>query len=560
MNTLIPLFGAFLCLFVGYRFYSNYLVKKVFCLDDEQKTPAHTQRDGIDYEPARTSVLFSHHFASIAGLSPIVGPAIAVVYGWLPAILWLLVGAILMGAVHDMSALVISMRNQGRSIGDVCEQLIGKRARILFLLMIYIALALAMGAFTAIVANLLQMPSAELSFSPYPEASLPAVGLIFLAMVFGILMRKKLIGLKTVSVLGLGLSLFLIYLGAHFSIQLNLAYWEYTLLGYAFIASILPVWLLLQPRDFINTLSLYLGLFVLFFSIVLSAPSFTAPAINTNADLSLIFPLLFVTIACGAVSGFHNVVSSGTTAKQISCESDARPVGYGAMLLECLLGIAAVIACTAGLQSSEMWYAHYGSESGGTLYGSIAFFVQGSANLMASLGVPEAIGSTFVALLIVSFALTTLDSGTRILRYNVEELAKTFALPVLANRYISSALAVGTIAFFALSEFGKTVWILFGTVNQLLAALGLLAATVYLVRLQRNFWVTAIPMVFMMIITITAMTQNLQSYYEQGSMQLLIVGGFISFLVVGLILESLLFFFRWRTNQTKPTPAPANIS
>ncbi|MDP8246326.1 MAG: carbon starvation protein A [Candidatus Hinthialibacter antarcticus] len=549
MNVLFPVIASFIAMFLGYRFYSNYLAKHVFRLDDANITPAVSMQDGMDYVPTRKSVVFSHHFASIAGLSPIVGPAIAVIWGWLPAVIWLVVGAVAMGAVHDFSALVVSIRHQGRSIGDVCEQLISKRARILFLLIIYIALALAMGAFASIVANLLQAHSD--TFQTYPEASLPAILLIGVAVVFGVLMRKNIIGLLPVSIMGILLTFLFIWLGTLFPILFSKTTWVYLLLGYALTASVLPVWLLLQPRDFINTLSLYIGLGLLYFCVFFFAPTFSAPAINHGVEnLPSMFPLLFVTIACGAVSGFHSVVSSGTTAKQLEKETDARAVGYGGMIAECCLGLIAVIACCAGVSADE-WSAHYGQWSQGGLYGSITFFVIGGANFISKLGVPQELAATFVALLIVSFALTTLDSGTRLLRYNLEELGATFRIPGMNNRFLSSTLAVVTVWYFATSAFGANLWILFGTVNQLLAGLGLLAGTVYLLRLKRNIWVTALPMIFMLAVTLYAMTLNLQGYIAQGQTDRMIVGGIIMALAVGLILETIYFFYQWCSGNIK---------
>ncbi len=549
MNVLFPVIASFIAMFIGYRFYSKYLANHVFKLDDSNITPAVSMQDGIDYVPTRKSVVFSHHFASIAGLSPIVGPAIAVIWGWLPAVIWLVLGAVIMGAVHDFSALVVSIRHQGRSIGDVCQQLIGKRARILFLFIIYIALALAMGAFTSIVANLLQAQSD--SFQTYPEASLPAILLMVVALIFGVLMRKNLIGLLSVSIIGIILTFIFIWLGTLFPIKLDMMTWVYLLLGYALTASVLPVWLLLQPRDFINTLSLYIGLGLLYFCVFAFAPTFSAPAINHGAEnLPNMFPLLFVTIACGAVSGFHSVVSSGTTAKQLEKETDARTVGYGGMIAECCLGLIAVVACCAGVSAAD-WNEHYGAWSQGGLYGSITFFVMGGANFITKLGVPYELASTFVALLIVSFALTTLDSGTRLLRYNLEEIGATFGVPGLNNRFLSSFLAVVTVWYFATSAFGSNLWILFGTVNQLLAGLGLLVGTVYLLRLGRNIWVTALPMIFMLIVTLYAMTINMQGYIAQGQRDRIIVGGVIMALAIGLILETIYFFYKWYSGTVK---------
>ncbi|MBI1387930.1 MAG: carbon starvation protein A [bacterium] len=550
MNALVPVLASFACMFIGYRFYSKYLATRVFMLDDDNVTPAVAMQDGVDYVPTRKSVVFSHHFASIAGLSPIVGPAIAVIWGWLPAVIWLVIGAVLMGTVHDFAALVVSIRNKGRSIGDICEQLIGKRARILFLLIIFIALALAMGSFTAIVANLLQESAAN--FQSYPGASLPAFALIGVAMVFGVMMRKGTLGLRSVSILGIIITFGLIWLGTVFPLPLSKTQLIYILLAYSLMASILPVWLLLQPRDYINTLSLYIGLGLLYLCVFTFRPEINAPAINTSAEnLPGMFPLLFVTIACGAVSGFHSVVSSGTTAKQLAKESDARAVGYGGMIAECCLGLIAVIACCAGV-SQQDWLAHYSEWGRGGLYGGISIFVTGGANFITELGIPFEAAATFVALLIVSFALTTLDTGTRLLRYNVEELGATFHLPGFQNRFVSSSVAIITVWYFATSAFGQTLWILFGTVNQLLAGLGLLAATIYLLRQGRNYWVTAAPMIFMLIVTLTAMSLNIKKYIADGSTDLIVVGGIIMALAIGLIVEGLVFYFRWNGAEAMP--------
>lgn len=277
MNALYPLVCVALCMYIGYRFYSKYLAVRVFRLDDSKRTPAIVLQDGVDYVPTNRTILFSHHFASIAGLSPIVGPAIAVIWGWLPAMIWLTVGAVLMGAVHDMTALVISIRNKGRSIGDICEQLIGWRARILFLLLIFALLALIGGASVAIVANLLQAPSESLTFTPYPEANLPAAALIAIAMVVGVLMRQNRLGLVNASALGVSLTLVFIWLGTQYPIHLEYRTLCYLLLAYALAASVLPVWLLLQPRDYINTLLLYLGIFLLYFAIVFLRPHSPRP-------------------------------------------------------------------------------------------------------------------------------------------------------------------------------------------------------------------------------------------------------------------------------------------
>ncbi len=553
MNSLIPVVVALAMLFLGYRFYSKFLAEKIFRLDDKSPTPAVTMEDGLDYLPTHKSMVFNHHFASIAGLSPMLGPAIAVIWGWLPAIVWLVVGAIFMGAVHDFSALVLSIRNRGRSVGEVANNLVGKRARILFLLLIFFAVALAMGAFTKVIASLLQF-EAE-GFRTYPAATFPAAMLMVIAMIFGVLLRKKIINLFVVGVVGTLLMFVFIWVGTKIPIPLFYTPLIYILLLYSFAASVLPVWLLLQPRDFINAFALYIGMFLLYLAVFAFQPTIVAPAINrTSTDLPSMIPLLFVVVACGAISGFHSVVSSGTTSKQLAKESDARAVGYGSMLAESALGIITVVACTAGIATREEWFTHYiswGAASG--LGPKLSVFVDGSANFISWLGVPAEVASTFIALVVVSFALTTLDSGTRILRYNVEEFGNAINLPIIKNRFISTFIAIAGIWYLATSDIGKALWVLFGTTNQLLAGLVLLTATVYLITIRRPSWVTSIPMVIMLFITIWALGQNLYQYIMNGQVELIIVGSAILLLAVGLIIEVILFFIRYGSGGTPST-------
>ncbi|MGC9326858.1 MAG: carbon starvation CstA family protein [Candidatus Hinthialibacter sp.] len=543
MNTVFPVLGSLVLMALGYRFYSKYLAQKIYRLDDSNVTPSIAMEDGVDYVPTHRAIVFNHHFASIAGLSPILGPALAVIWGWFPTILWLVVGSVLMGAVHDMSSLVLSIRNEGRSIGQVANNLVGARARILFLMIIFFALALAMAVFVKVVSQLLQS-SAE-NFQTYPGAVFPSGMLMIIALICGVLLRKKIIGLLPVSIIGTLLAFICIWIGTFLPIYVSYNTLLYGLLIYAFAASVLPVWILLQPRDFINAFALYIGMILLYLVVFMFQPHFVAPAINPNPDLPNMIPLLFVIVACGAISGFHSLVASGTTSKQISKETDARPIGYGAMLAEGALGIIAVVACTAGLNSEEQWLVYYQSwTSAQGLGANLSVFVQGSANLIGNLGIPVEFGATFIALVVVSFALTTLDSGTRILRYNVEEIADTFHLSFLKNRYGATLIAIAAIWYLAVSKWGTTLWVLFGTTNQLLAGLALLTATVYLVTNKRPSWVTSVPMVVMLIITFWALLLNLKSYIAKGEAPLIVVGAAIMLLSIGLIFEVILFFVK----------------
>jgi carbon starvation protein len=555
MSVLVPILGSFFFMFLGYRFYSKYIATKILQLDDSQPTPAVTFEDGMDYLPTHKAIVFNHHFASIAGLSPILGPALAVIWGWVPVVVWILVGSILMGAVHDFCALVLSLRNKGKSIGEVADSVIGKRAKVLFLLIMFFAIALAMGAFTKVVASLLQYSDSPLSFTTYPSAVFPAVMLMVIAQILGVLLRKKMLSMIWVGAIGTLLTFLFIWMGTFIPIHISYGSWIYILLVYSFAASVLPVWLLLQPRDYINAFTLYIGMFLMYLSAIIFAPTIVAPAINPDPHLPSMVPLLFITVACGAISGFHSLVASGTTAKQLAKESDARPVGYGAMLAEGALGIIAVMACSAGFASQEIWMEHYGDWGKAKGLGpKLSVFVQGAANYVSWLGIPLELASTFVALIVVSFALTTLDSGTRILRYNVEELMDTFNLTKLKNRFFSTAVAILAIWYLATSSIGKDLWLLFGTTNQLLAGLVLLAATVYLVRKKRPAWVTGVPMLAMLFITLWALVLNLSAYITNRQTTLIIFAVLILIIALAIVFEVVLFFVRRYQQKSASTP------
>jgi carbon starvation protein len=339
------------------------------------------------------------------------------------------------------------------------------------------------------------------------------------------------------------------------------------LLIYAFCASVLPVWLLLQPRDYLNSLLLYLGLAAIFGGFMLLQPEFVAPAFDPAPDgAPPMYPFVFIVIACGAISGFHGLVSSGTTAKQISRETDATFIGYGGMIGESLLGLAAVLACTAGFISAAAWHDHYASWNVAQGLGqSMAAFINGAGLFISQFGVPEGTARAFVALVAVSFALTTLDSGTRLLRYNIQEISETLGAPVMGTRYVSSAAAVFFIGFFAFfrvdgQSAGLMLWVLFGTTNQILGSLTLLAVTLYLMKRRANYFYTLIPMAFMLITTLVAMVYNITVFYESGSILLLGVGVILLLLLAAwLVVEGIIRFARIRTEVADGTPS-ATIS
>ena len=541
-----PVFAAAGCLVlyvVVYRFYARYLGARIFQLDPTKSTPAHDLNDGVDYVPSRRAVLFGHHYASIAGLAPMLGPAIAVIWGWLPGMLWVVLGTLFIGAVHDFSALVISMRNKGLSIGKVAEDLIGHRAKSIFLLLILFLICLVMGVFVRTIAGLF-------TAAFYPESVFPSFALVLVAIVIGWAVYKRSANISYATAVGFSLMVLSIWVGLQIAKpDLGADTWILLLLVYAFAASTLPVWLLLQPRDYLNSLLLYLGLGLAYLGFFVLQPQFAAPAVAAHpAGAPPIFPFVFIVIACGAVSGFHGLVSSGTTSKQINRETDAVFIGYGGMVGESMLGLMAVLACTAGFQSIETWSQHYSSWTAASgLSEKMRAFIDGAALFVAELGIPMPLAQAFIALVAVSFALTSLDSGTRLLRYNIGEIANSIGVPKIGNRYVASMIAVTLIGFFAFYEVqgqpvGLSLWSLFGSTNQVLGALTLLTVTIYLRQRRSNYWYTAIPMAFMLTVTITAMVIDLRRYWTEERLLLMFVAACIFVLSVWLVIEAVLRF------------------
>ena len=530
---------AFAAYWAAYRFYARHLARRLFALDAARPTPAHRLRDDVDYVPANRYVLFGHQFASITGLSPMLGPAIAVIWGWLPALAWVVLGAVFVGAVHDFGALAVSIRARGLSIGKVTESLVGPRAKTLFHLLIFFLIALAMGVFVHVVATL---------FSPafYPESVLPTAVLMLVAVGIGVAIYRLGWDIRALTAAGLLVLLLLVWAGIRYPvIGPSLAQWKWLLLIYSFAASVLPVWLLLQPRDYLNSLLLYVGVAAMYAGFFLTNPSFAAPVLDVDpAGAPAMFPFVFIVIACGAASGFHALVSSGTSAKQLDRETDAPFVGYGAMLGESLLGVMAVLACTAGFVSRQEWLTRYRSwETADSLGGNIAAFIAGTTRFLSALGFSAELATVGVAVLVVSFALTSLDSATRLLRYNVTEIGETLGVGLLGNRYAASAIAVGAIWFFAFfqvrGEFaGLVLWQLFGTTNQMLAGLALLAITVYLLRRGKPIIYTLAPMVLVLVSTLSAMSINLAEFWTDAQWTLLITGTAILALAVWLAVEA----------------------
>jgi carbon starvation protein len=541
-----------LCLYVlFYRLYAkNILSRKIFELDDNAETPAHAMRDDVDYVPTNKYILFGHHYASIAGLAPMLGPAIAVIWGWVPALCWVVFGTLLVGAVHDFSALVLSIRHRGQSVGSIARDVISPRTRLLFLLVIFFLVALAMGVFVLVISGLFAAPdAANIPATAHPEAVFPTYSLMLIAMVIGFLVYKKNMPMWPMIALGFVLMLITTRIGLDMPITGFAAKdWTWTLLIYAFIASVLPVWLLLQPRDFLNSLLLYLAIFSMLVGFFLLSPDWVAPAINANPEgAPPMLPFLFIVIACGAVSGFHGLVASGTTSKQLNKETDATFVGYVGMIGESLLALMAVLATTAGAFSSRAdWEAFYGSwDKAAGLHQKLGIFIQGNANFIHQLGIPLDYAAAFISVVVVGFAMTSVDTGARLLRFNLEEIGDTIGLDVLKNRYIATLLAVAAIGFFAFFEVngkpaGLFLWTLFGTTNQILAGMTLLTITIYLYRKKKPILYTMLPMLLVLGTTISGMVMGIFKAIGNDQWAVACVGAIIFLLASWVLIEALL--------------------
>lgn len=535
---------TFAAFFVGYRFYSKFLAERVFRLDIDFTTPAHRFNDGIDFVPTNRFVLWGHHFTSVAGAAPIVGPAIAMIWGWGPALAWVLVGTVFIAGIHDFGTLWASSRNRGESMGSLARRVISPRAFSLFLLIIFFLMLMVNAVFAVIIGTL---------FSNFPASVIPYWMQIPIALGIGWLIYRKGVGVLWPALIGLLLMLALVGVGAAVPVSLpdeiagtpSVAWWTAIMLAYGAIASRLPVWLLLQPRDFMNAHLLFIGLVMIYLGVFVGRPEIVAPIYNTALppDTPPLLPLLFVTIACGAISGFHGLVSSGTTSKQLNRETDARLIGYLGSTGEGLLAVAAILATAAGFATFEAWNTHYGSWAEASS-GGIAAFVSGAGNFMSHLGLPVALGTTFVSMMVVCFAATSLDTSMRLQRFVLAELGRQYQLPVLSNINVATTLVFllcAALAFFAdpdrPGQGGMILWPLFGTTNQLTAAMSLLILSLIFWYTKRPYLLTLIPFVFVATVTTWAMFINVGNYLADGNLLLTSVGGLLLALNIWLLLE-----------------------
>lgn len=513
-------------LVTAYFTYGN-LVYKKFRLDKNRKAPSHTYQDGVDYVPSKPIVVLGHHFASIAGAGPIVGPIIAVTFGWIPAVIWILVGGIFFGAVHDLGSMAASLRNQGKSIGVIIQNNIGKRGKQLFILFSFSTLILIIGVFADIIAK---------TFVNNPGVASASILFIVLALVFGFVSR--LIGSNRTAfvlntIIGVILMYYFVYLGMKLPFALDYQLWIYLLLGYAFLASVTPVSMLLQPRDYLNSFLLYGLILSAVVGVFISSPEIKMDSeIHLNSEnLGYLFPVLFVTIACGAISGFHSLVASGTTSKQLDKESDAKIVGFGGMLIESFLAIISIGAVIV-LSRSE-YLGRLGEE------GPVTLFSTGLGKMISSLGISEQFAVGFVALTVSAFALTTLDTCTRLARFTLQEYFEDVKSPlgkkVSQNRYVSTSVVIVLSIMLLASGSFTTLWPIFGSANQLLAALALLTVAVWLMRQKIDATFVTIPMFFMFAVTLSSLGLFAWKNFQDEVYILSVIAGLLFVLSIALI-------------------------
>ncbi|MBN1403437.1 MAG: carbon starvation protein A [Opitutales bacterium] len=612
MKVLLIAVVAALAYILAYRTYGRWLGAKLFQLSASRVCPSVYKSDGRDFVPTSREVLFGHHFASIAGTGPIVGPAIAVLWGWVPALLWIVFGSIFIGAVHDMGALVISIRNDGRTVGDIAGRLINKRARILFLAMVFLALAIFLAVLGLVMASVFRM---------FPRAIFPCLVQIPLAIGIGCWLHRSGRRIFPASVLALVLMYLSVMFGDwgplhEFNTMLSLWpvwAWVLVLLAYSYVASVLPVWVLLQPRDYINSLQLITLCVLLVLGLIFAVSGnrelvMLAPAFNLHpAGAPPFLPFLFITVACGAVSGFHNIVSSGSTSKQLSAEPDTLPIGYGGMLSEGFLAVIVLLACGAGiglgmagkdgvmLYGGAAWeatYSSWGSMSG--LGPCVSAFVHGSGNFLGALGFADSYSVALMGLFVASFAGTSMDTACRLQRYVVEELSHAMfgsstepldeSLPkrkpawsmigrFLESRHGATLFAVLTAGALAMvpapgkdwgwdsvGTGGLILWPLFGVTNQLVVGLAFLVLVAYLLERGKPVWMVILPCALMLILPLWAIVWQVfiggsggKPWIDGSNIPLAVIGVLVIFLECWIIAESWLVIRRMFGKNGKVT-------
>ena len=602
MNVLVYLLAAAAFFILAYRFYGRYVAREIG-EDKSHPTPAAEINDGKDYVPTRPSVLFAHHYATIAGAGPIVGPTLGILYGIGPAWLWVVIGAIFFGAVHDFTALFASVRERGCSMAEIAKKALGPTGFLLFIVFTIILIVLVTSAFLSLTAISLTsvMPLSDFGLDETQTllrtevidgtthgviggiASSSVIVITLLAPLIGFLVTKR--GMKTLwaYVIAAGVCFFSIWVGFQFPVTMSPVGWMIVISIYTLFSCQVPVWVILQPRDFVNVQILYAGMAIMIVGVVmggLGGLTIDYPVSNMAVGaekMGPIWPFLFITIACGAISGFHSLVSSGTSAKQVRDETDSLFVGYGSMLMEGALATLVIIAVAAGigmgytpkggaetLTGVAAWTTHYSSWAAAAGLGSkVSAFVDGSANMIVVLGIPKVFALAIMGVFVASFAGTTLDTATRIQRYVIAELAGDLRLNFLTGRYVATAIAVGSalvLAFIAgASGTGALkLWPLFGAVNQTLAALALVIITLYLEKQGGLKWLIAgIPAVFMAFMTIWAVIVNQVKFGVDQNVLLQVINICILFIAIWIVIEGLIKFFRM---LGKPPEQPETVT
>ncbi len=561
MNSLFLVIAGLIIFGFGYRFYASFLSSKIYSLGEfSGEVPAKEFQDGVDYVPTKKEILFGHHFTSIAGAAPIIGPCIAAYWGWLPAFLWVVLGAVLMGAVHDFGALVVSVREKGKTIAEITGSVISPRVRTMFLFFVMMLSWLVLAVFAMAIAGL---------FVNVPTAVLPINIEILFAVIVGLLIYKKKMEVLVPSMVALILLYVFVYIGSLYPLsfaslgldkatQSNL--WIILLFIYSGIASLLPVWFLLQPRDYINSHQLIVGLGLIIIGIIIAQPVVDAPMIRSGgAGAPTLFPLLFVTIACGAISGFHGLVASGTTSKQINNIRDTKVIGYGAMLGEGTLALVSIIAAVAGISlvancdlpsighvDDLSWSIYYDSWAHATTNKATAFVLGGGA-LIESLGISSNLSKTIMAVLVISFAATTLDTATRIQRFILMEIGDSIKIEPLKNRYVATLFAIVPALGLTLwnvadpstgkiMQAGWVLWPIFGASNQMLAALTLMILCIYFWKRNKPVLPLIIPFIFLTVTTLISLAVKAQSFVETNRL-LLVIDGILSALILWMLYE-----------------------
>lgn len=570
MNSLFLVLAGLIIFGLGYRFYANFIAYKIYSIKEfSEIVPSQEFEDGIDFVPTKKEILFGHHFTSIAGAAPIIGPCIAAFWGWLPAFLWIVLGTIFMGAVHDFGALVVSVREKGKTIADITGTIINKRVRTMFLIFVMMLSWLVLAVFAMAIAGL---------FVNVPTAVLPVNIEIIIAIIVGFLLYKKKMDALIPSIVALILLYLFVYFGSFTPLSFEFVgidkstqstLWIILLFVYSGIASLLPVWLLLQPRDYINSHQLVVGLALIFIGIAIAQPVVEAPMVRISGEgVPNLFPLLFVTIACGAISGFHGLVASGTTSKQVANMIDTKIIGYGAMLGEGTLALASTIAAVAGISlvtncslpsvgpvEDLNWHVYYDTWANASTNKATAFVLGGGA-LIESLGIPAALSKTIMAVLVISFAATTLDTATRIQRFILMEIGQVINFSILKNRYTATIVAIVPALLLTLwhvkdpisgkeIQAGWALWPIFGASNQMLAALTLMMISIYFWKRKKPVILLVIPFILVTLTTIISLVIQAQSFVENNHF-LLMIDGILATLIIWMLYEGWSLFRKGR--------------